>query len=126
MAINGGVFGTVQIGDYAFVVPSSNAQLAVETIPRAQGTIIKFMGGGTQNLSLNAWVVNFAARRRKELEEFFRDLEASLIDESPATLTVNEVVYEDCFYSSFSAGGSSRHFDTFEVQFVRSSTGSVC
>ena len=126
MAINGGVFGTVQIGDYAFVVPSSNAQLAVETIPRAQGTVIKFMGGGTQTLSLNAWVVNFVARRRKELEEFFRDLEASLIDASPATLTVNGVTYVDTFYSSFAAGGSSRHFDTFVCEFLRSSTGSIC
>lgn len=125
MAFNGGLFGTVQIGDYAFVDAGDAPAVIVENIPRALGIIIKFLGGGEQTLTLNAWIINFAGRRRKELEEFFRDLAGNLLNESPATLVVNGVTYTACHYNGFSVGGSGHHFDTFTVTFLRSSTA-IC
>ena len=126
MAFNGGLYGTVQVGDYAYVDAADTPALIVEEIPRAIGVIIKFMGGGRHSITLTGWVVNFAGIRRKELEEYFRDLPNSLLNESPADLVVNGVTYTDCFYSGFAPGGSGKHFDTFQCTFVRSSPGAIC
>jgi len=126
MAINGGVYGGVQIGDYAFVDPSDTPNIIVEQIPRALGVVIKFLGGGEQTITLSGWVVNFKERVRKDLEEYFRDLPELLLAQSPASLIVNGVTYTNCFYNGFSPGGSGKHFDTFTVTFLRSSVGGLC
>lgn len=126
MAINGGVYGGVQIGDYAFVDPSDTPNIIVEQIPRAIGVVIKFLGGGEQTLTLSGWVVNFKERKRKELEEYFRDLPGLLLAQSPTSLVVNDVTYTDCFYNGFAPGGSGKHYDRFTVTFLRSSTGDPC
>ncbi len=126
MAFNGGLYGTFQIGDYAYVDPSDTPLVTIENIPRALGVVIKFLGGGEQVLTMNGWIINFAGRRRKELEEFFRDLAGNLLNQSPASLVVNGVTYTNCFYNGFSMGGSGHHFDTFVVSFLRSSGGDVC
>lgn len=126
MAFNGGLYGTFQVGDYAYVDASDSPLVTIENIPRALGVVIKFLGGGEQALTLNGWIVNFAGRRRKELEEFFRDLAANLLSQSPSNLLVNGVTYTNCFYNGFSVGGSGHHFDTFTISFLRSSGGDIC
>lgn len=125
MPINGALYGGIQIGDYAYGVPDTQANVLVENIPRATGVVVKFLGGGLQTVVVNGWVVNTLARRRQELEEYLRDLGGDLIAQSPTTLTINGVSYTNCFFQGISPGGSDKHFDTFTVTFIRS-VASVC
>jgi len=126
MAVNGALYGGVQIGDYAYGTPDDTPNLLTETIPRATGVVLKFLGGGLQTVTVTAWVINFAARRRKELEEYLRDLAGNLNTQSPASLTINGVTYTNSFYNGISVSDDGHHWARFTVEFLRSSGGGVC
>lgn len=126
MPINGALYGGVQIGDYAFATPNDTPNILIETIPRATGVVLKFLGGGLQTVVVNAWAINFIARRRQELEEYLRDLGARIIAKSPTTLTVNGVDYTNAFYNGINISDDGHHWVNFTVEFLRSSTGGVC
>jgi len=122
MAINGALYGGVQIGDYAYATPDDTPDILVETIPRATGVVLKFIGGGLQTVTVTAWSVNFIARRRKELEEYLRDLASRLIAQSPGALIVNGVTYTSSFYNGISISDEGHHWANFTVEFLRSSS----
>lgn len=121
-----GATSPIQIGDYAYANTSDEANISIERIPRATGVIVKFMGGGSQKITVIAWVVSDSLTR-KPIQDLLRDLASNLIAKSPDTLTVRGTTYTNSHYTGFSEEDSGgKHFARFSVTFTRSTTGGPC
>lgn len=91
MASNGD-FGSTEIGDYCWLIPTTSMPDTSVQIPRAQGIRQRDMGGGAQILTVKAWVVKATVTA---LEQYFESLPRSF-GTGLATLTINGVNYTNC------------------------------
>jgi len=110
------VFGTTDIGDFAWLEISFSNNLEIKKIPRADGCIVRRRGGGEQILTVHAYVTKTT---RANFEQYFKGLPLSFGSGS-ATLTVNGIDYTNTFFVSVSPGGDYKNFTTFTAIFRRS------
>ncbi|MFX0084274.1 MAG: hypothetical protein ACFFAU_01270 [Candidatus Hodarchaeota archaeon] len=108
-------FGTTNIGDYGWVVPTFEYDLEIKKIPRATGVIINNRGGGYHILTVHAWVRKNA---RKDLEEYFHNL-ATSFGTIAKTLTINTKTYDNCYFKSITPGGEYHNYNFFTVTFIK-------
>lgn len=91
MAANA-AFGGVSIGDYAWLIPSTNMRDTTIYVPRAQGIRMRDMGGGEQILLVRAWVVKDTnAALAQYLEGLGRSFGTGL-----GSLVIDSVTYTNC------------------------------
>ena len=91
MAANG-TFNGVSIGDYCWLIPSTNFPDTSVQIPRAQGIRQRDMGGGEQILTVRAWVVKATVAA---LAQYFEGLSRSF-GTGLASLVIDSVTYTNC------------------------------
>ena len=116
MAANASFNGT-DIGDYAWLTVSTVMPDVEIQIPRAQGIRQRDMGGGTQILTITAWVVK---NTRALLEQYYEGLARSF-GTGVATLTVNSVEYTNCKLQSIAPQDRYEdRVDYFTVVFKKS------
>ncbi len=119
MALDRVKFNNVAIGDYAWAEISYQGNVVTRIIPRALGVRIystSEMGGGQRRITVHAYVIKAT---RKDLEEYFRTLPASL-GYAAATLTVDGVSYTNCYMESITPPSGVERWATFTVNFIQS------
>lgn len=85
-------YNSVAVGDYAWLIPSTNFPDTEVGIPRAQGIRQKDMGGGSQILTVKAWVVKTTdALLASYLEALPRNFGTGL-----ASLVIDGNTYTNC------------------------------
>lgn len=91
MAANG-FFGGTAIGDYCWLIPSTQFPDTEIHIPRDQGVRQRDMGGGSQMLTVKAWVVKGTdALLAQYLEALPRSFGSGL-----ASLVIDGRTYTNC------------------------------
>ena len=91
MAANG-TFNGVDIGDYCWLIPSTQMPDTIVRIPRDQGIRQRNMGGGEQTLVVKAWVVKDTPAA---LASYFEAL-PRFFGTGLASLVVDGVTYTNC------------------------------
>ena len=85
-------FNNVEIGDYAWLIPSTNFPDTEINIPRAQGIRQRDMGGGAHTLIVKAWVVKTTDAL---LASYFEGLARSF-GTGLASLVIDSNTYTNC------------------------------
>jgi len=116
-------FGSVYIGDSAYVVPEyvGNAQSLI--IPTALGVLCRSttdMGGGQLNIRVAGYVKKTT---RLEMEQYLISLYNSLAT-TPQTLTVEfgltNYTITNCYWVSGRPDGNKKTYTNFELEFIKS------
>lgn len=109
-------FQGVAIGDHAWLETSTENEVEVHKIPRADGVILRRRGGGLKTLTVHGWVKK---TKRKDLESYLDGL-AAAFSSALGTLVINGNSYTNCILKSISP--SSDHFivNRFSITFYKS------
>lgn len=110
-----GQFGSTDIGDHCWVVPTFDFDLEIKKIPRANGAVINNRGGGHHILTVHAWV---RRNTRQDLESYLHDL-ADSFGTTSKTLTINGETYANCYFQSITPSSEHNNFNFFTVVFVK-------
>ena len=109
-------FNGVQLGDFGWVETSTENEVEVHKIPRADGSIIRRRGGGLKTIIYHGWIIKTV---RKDVEQYFAEL-ASNLTSAVATLTVDGISYNNCILKSISQGGIHNRWARFTITFLQS------
>ena len=113
-------FNGIGIGDHAWVSISTENEIEVHKIPRADGAIIRRRGGGLKTLVINAWIVKKEALdTRSDIEQFFDQLAGSF-GSDVADLIVNGTTYSNCIFKSLTQDAIHNKWANFTVTFIKS------
>jgi len=85
-------YNGVAVGDYAWLIPSTQMPDTTVHIPRAQGVRQRDMGGGMQILTVKAWVVKSTTI---ELAQYFEGLARSF-GTGLGSLVIDSVTFTNC------------------------------
>jgi len=119
------VFNSVEIGDYAYCIPSYEGNTVVRIVPRALGVLIHStteMGGGLRTFTVIGLVKK---TNRKDMETYLAGLYTSL-GTGPSTLAIYDVNhsahtdYTNCYLNRISPGQEDTLYNTFEIEFIQS------
>lgn len=116
MSFQNCTFKGIYIGDHADVTIGYEANVSTQPIPRAQGVILREMGGGLQRLRVSAYVIK---PTRADLELYMKNL-APQLGTSPGDLVVSGNTYTNCFLISLSFEENTNKFVKFSLEFLRS------
>ena len=109
-------FNGIAIGDHAWLEVSTENEVEVHKIPRADGAILRRRGGGLKTLTVHAWITRAG---RDDVETYFNGL-AGMFTSGVASLVVNGVTYTNCILQSISADSNHNKFSRFTVTFLKS------
>lgn len=85
-------YNNISVGDYAWLITSTNLPDTEIYIPRAQGIRQRDMGGGSQTLTVKAWIVKTTI---PALAQYFEAL-ARGFGTGLASLVIDSVTYTNC------------------------------
>mgnify|MGYP001586665542 CR=1 FL=1 len=101
-------YNSVEIGDYAWLVPSVSFPDTARFIPRAQGIRQRDMGGGEMTLTVKSWVVKTTITSLAQyLESLGRNFGTGL-----ASLVGDSITYANCKCVSITP--EDRHADRMD------------
>jgi len=109
-------FNGVNIGDYAWLETSTENEVEVHKIPRADGAILRRRGGGLKNIVVHGWVKKM---RRQDLEIYLDGL-AAAFGSGLASLVINNNTYTNCILKSISPGAEHNNWSRFSIVFYKS------
>ena len=109
-------YNGIDLGDYGFINIDYGRSSVTNPIPRAEGVIIFNMGGGTQTITANCWVI----KDTPELASIFLEQLPVLLGGGPADLVVDGVTYSNTFLEGFSPDSQDSRGRNFSITFVRS------
>jgi len=109
-------FNGVAIGDYAWVEVSTENEVEIHKIPRADGCIIRRRGGGLKTMTVHGWVKKM---RRQDLETYLNGLAGSF-GSGLADLVINHNTYSNCIFKSISPGAEHNIWSRFTILFYKS------
>ena len=114
--MSNGSFNGVVIGDHCWLEISTENEVEVHKIPRADGAILRRRGGGLKTLTVYGWVKKMS---RKSLEEYINSL-AGAFGSGLADLVVNGNTYSNCILKSISPGSDYYQWSRFSIVFYQS------
>lgn len=109
-------FNGVAIGDHVWVSISTENEVEVHKIPRADGCIIRRRGGGMKTMTVYGWVKKM---RRQDLEDYLNSL-AAAFGSGLADLVVNHNTYSNCIFKSISPDSDHSRWSRFTILFYKS------
>jgi hypothetical protein len=113
-------FNGIAIGDHAWASFSTENEVEIHQIPRADGAIIRRRGGGVKNITVNAWIKKTDdLEDRSDIEQYFDQL-GGAFGSNLADLIVNGITYSDCIFKNISQDSIHNKWATFTVSFVKS------
>jgi hypothetical protein len=114
--MSNGSFNGINLGDYCWVEISTEQEVEIHKIPRADGSILRRRGGGLKTINVAGWVKKLS---RQELETYTNGL-AAAFGSGLADLVVNHNTYSNCILKSISPGSDYYKWSRFNIVFYRS------
>lgn len=114
--MSNGAFNSVIIGDYCHLEISTEHEIEIHKIPRADGSIIRRRGGGLKTMTVHGWVNKM---RRQDLESYLNSL-AAAFGSGLADLVINHNTYSNCIFKSISPGADHNTWSRFSIVFFKS------
>jgi len=111
-----GTFNGVVIGDFCHLEISTENEIEIHKIPRADGAIIRRRGGGVKTMTVHGWVKKM---RRQDLEIYMNGLTANF-GSGLASLVINNNTYTNCIFKSISPGSEHHTWSRFSIVFYKS------
>lgn len=109
-------FNGINVGDHAWLEISTENEVEIHKIPRADGCIIRRRGGGLKTLTVHGWVKKM---RRQDLEDYLNSL-AAAFGSGLASLVINHNTYTNCILKSIEPGPEHHRWSRFSVVFYKS------
>lgn len=113
--MSNGTFNGVVLGCYVWLEVKTENEVQVHKIPRADGAIVRRLGGGLKTVIVHGWIVK---NNRFEIEQYFDQLAGSL-GSAGSDLIINGKTYSNCFLKSISPDSNHNNWATFTVTFTR-------
>ena len=114
--MSNGSFNGVELGSYCWLEISTEQEIEIHKIPRADGAILRRRGGGLKTITVYGWVKKMS---RQELELYINGL-AAAFGSGLADLVVNHNTYSNCILKSISPGSDYYKWSRFSIVFYRS------
>ena len=111
-----GTFNGIVLGNYCWVEISTEQEVEIHKIPRADGAILRRRGGGLKTMTVHGWVKQLS---RKDLE-IYLDVLAANFGSGLADLVINGNTYSNCIYKSISPGSDHYQWSRFSIVFYKS------
>jgi len=109
-------FSGIQIGDFAHLETSTDNEVEIHKIPRADGAILRQRGGGLKTMTIHGWVKKLS---RKQLELYLDNLGAAF-GSALGTLIVNGNSYTNCIFKRISPDSDHFKWSRFTIIFYKS------
>lgn len=114
--MSNGSFNGVVIGDYCHLEISTENEVEIHKIPRADGVIIRRRGGGLKTMTVHGWIKKI---RRQDLETYLDGLAANF-SSGLASLVINNNTYTNCIFKSIAPGAAHNNWSRFSIIFYKS------
>lgn len=113
-------FNGIVIGDHAWVSISTENEVEIHKIPRADGVIIRRRGGGLKTLTVIGWIKKTAnLETRSDIEQYFDQL-AGAFGSDVSDLIVNGETYSNCIFKRISQDTIHNKWANFTIIFIKS------